>query len=471
MSIDLPPPPPAYVLTEPNTVSQTAGAQPVAAAPVTSQQAATDRSISQQDPSTGLGCNTHVVVASPAIPANQPHLLGDWGGIRTGLEDAGITPSVQYIAMPAWNVNGGTGSKTAYTAQLTFGGKFDLGKIAGIKGGSIQGLITNRHGSNVNQTAEIGLLQFPQAVWGAGQVWRLSQMFYLQKFGASELKVGRMSVGEDFGTAPCFFESLTFCGIVPGHISPQYWYNPPVSVWGARTRIADKLGYTQVGVYELNPDNLDPQRGFNLSMSGATGALIPVERAFTVKLGGDASRSGIYKIGIWHDTSVSNDLVRDIDGNYAALTGRPAARKRGRWGGYVVVRQQLHGPDADGAGAVNVNFSGVITDGRTNLIHSIFVAGITRTGLIAGRPKDEAGIAFARTHINGRLADVQQIQYDQGITDRVPQQSEYVAEITYSFAVHPALSIRPNVQFYLHPSGRNDRPTVVVFGASAFVTL
>lgn len=91
MSIDLPPPPPppAFVLTVPASVSQTAGAQPAAAAPVTSQQAATGASISQQDPSTGLGRNTHVVVASPAIPANQWHLLGDWGGIRTELEDAG----------------------------------------------------------------------------------------------------------------------------------------------------------------------------------------------------------------------------------------------------------------------------------------------------------------------------------------------------------------------------------------------
>lgn len=460
MPIDLPPHPPAIEAIAPDAPYAAVATQPTAAAPVRTREEASpapDRA--------------KVVLTIPAIPAAQPHLLGDWGGFRLALESVGITPSVQYIAMPAWNVNGGTGSKAAYTAQLTFGAKFDLDKIAGFKGGSIQGLITNRHGSNVNLTADIGLLQFPQAVWGAGQVWRLSQLFYLQKFGASELKVGRMSVGEDFGTAPCFFESLTFCGIVPGHISPQYWYNPPVSVWGARTRIADKLGYTQIGVYELNPDNLDPKNGFNLGMSGAKGALIPVERAFTVNLGGDPTRAGIYKVGVWHDTSISSDLVRDRDGNYASLTGKPAAQKRGRWGGYLVVRQQLHGPDADGAGAVNVNFSGVVTDGRTNLIRSILVAGITKTGMIPGRPKDEAGLAIARTRINGRLTNVQQIQYDRALTDRVPQRSEYVAELTYSIAMHPALSVRPNVQFYMHPGGRDDRRTVVVLGCSAFLTL
>ncbi|WP_367348537.1 carbohydrate porin [Sphingobium yanoikuyae] len=458
MPVDIPDTPPAFIAQAPET------------APTIPSILVLARNQDDTAPASHIPRRTPVAGATPSLPATLPHLLGDWGGIRTAMEKAGVTPSVQYIAMPAWNLTGGDHSKLAYTAQMTFGATIDLEKITGLEGGKLHGLITNRHGTNVNEDVHIGLLQFPQAVWGAGQVWRLSQLFYLQKIGAAELKLGRMSMGEDFGTAPCFFESLTFCGIVPGHVAPQYWYNPPVSVWGTRVRIKDDLGYTQIGAYELNSDNLNPEKGFNLSMSGAKGAIIPIERAFTVKLGGDAGRSGIYKIGIWHDTSVSNDLVRDVDGNYAALTGRPRASKRGRWGGYVVARQQLRAADADGAGAMTANFSGVITDGRTNLIRSIFVAGMTRTGLVPGRPKDEAGIAIARTHINGRLADVQAIQLEQGLTNRVPQRSEYVAELTYAIAVHPALSIRPNVQVYLHPSGRDDRGAVVLLGASAFVT-
>lgn len=410
------------------------------------------------------------VANAPSLPTTQPHLLGDWGGVRTALEAAGVTPSVQYIAMPAMNLTGGDRQTSAYTAQLTFGAKLDLDRIAGVKGGAFQALITNRHGTNINNDVNIGLLQFPQAVWGAGQIWRLSQLFYLQTVGKAEFKVGRMSMGEDFGSAPCFFESLMFCGIVPGHVSPQYWYNPPVSVWGSRVKIQDRWGYTQVGAYELNPDNLNPEKGFNLSFSGAKGAIIPVERAFTTKLGGDPKRSGIYKIGIWHDTSVSDDLVRDVNGGYAALSGLPHARQRGRWGAYAVARQQMTAPRADGSGALNLSFSAVLPDARTNLIRSIVVTGITWTGLIPSRPKDEIGLALGRTHINGRLAKVEALQQQAGMTARVPQRSEYVAELTYAIAVHPALSVRPNVQVYVHPSGRSDRGAVVLLGASAFVT-
>ncbi|MCC2976529.1 carbohydrate porin [Sphingomonas sp. PL-96] len=409
------------------------------------------------------------ITGAPPPPA--PHLLGDWGGVRTALEANGITPTIQYIAMPAWNVSGGTQERVEYAGQLTMGATADLDRIAGIQGGSFQLLVTNRHGRNLNATAGLEVLQQPQAIFGAGQIWRLSQLFYRQKLGKVEAKIGRMSIGEDFGTAPCFFESLYFCGIVPGHVTPNYWYNPPVSVWGARVKVEDGLGYTQVGVYERNPTNLREDRGFYLGTAGQTGALIPLERGFTVKLGGDARRPGIYKIGVWHDTSRSEDLVRDVDGGYAALSGLPLAQARGRWGGYFVARQQLTAPAADGSGVFNLFLSGTLTDGRTNLIRSILVAGGTWSGILRGRPKDEIGLAIGRTRINDRLTEVEARQRALGLTDRSPQRAEWAAELAYSIVVDPAFSLRPNLQLYHHPGGRTDRNTVAVLGLGAFVTL
>ncbi|MBB4858326.1 porin [Novosphingobium chloroacetimidivorans] len=408
------------------------------------------------------------VTGAPPPPA--PHLLGDWGGLRTALEERGVTPTLQYIAMPAWNVSGGTRKRVEYAAQFQVGASADLGRIAGIEGGSLQVLVTNRHGRNLTATAGLEVLQNPQAIFGAGQIWRLSQLFYRQRLGKAELKLGRMSIGEDFGTAPCFFESLYFCGIVPGHVTPDYWYNPPVSVWGARVRVEDGLGYTQVGLYERNPTNLREDRGFYLGTSGQTGALIPLERGFVVRLGGDARRTGTYKFGVWHDTSRSTDLVRDTGGGHAALSGLPLARQRGRWGAYFVARQQLTAAREDGSGVVNVFLSGTLTDARTNLIRSIAVAGATWSGIIPGRPRDEIGLAIGRTRINPRLTRVQGLQRDAGLTDRTPQRAEWAAELAYSIVVDPAFSLRPNLQLYRHPGGRSDRSTVTVLGLGAFAT-
>lgn len=409
------------------------------------------------------------ITGAPPPPA--PHLLGDWGGLRTTLEERGITPTVQYIAMPALNVQGGEEERAEYTAQLTVGARFDLERIAGLKGGAITGLVTNRHGRNLNATAGLNVLQQPQAVFGAGQIWRLSQLYYSQRFGPAELRIGRMSIGEEFGTAPCFFESLYFCGIVPGHISADYWYNPPVGVWGARLRVNDRLGYTQAGVYERNPTNLREDRGFYLGFSGQTGAILPVERGFRVRLAGDPRREGLIKIGLWHDTSVSNDRVRDVAGGNALVSGLPLASARGRWGGYVVARQQVIAPQSDGSGALNAFASATLTDGRTNLIRSIVVAGATFSGVVPGRPRDEIGFAFGRTRVNDRLTEAQEESRYAGLLAAGPQRGEIAAELTYSIVLHPALSVRPNVQVYLDPGGRSDRNDVVVLGLGVFATL
>lgn len=404
-------------------------------------------------------------------PPTAPHLLGDWGGLRPLLERRGITPTMQYIAMPAWNVRGGERERIEYTAQFTIGARFDLARIAGVSGGAVTGLGTNRHGRNLNATAGLGVLQQPQAVFGAGQIWRLSQLFYTQRLGQAELKIGRMSIGEEFGTAPCFFESLYFCGIVPGHISADYWYNPPVCVWGARMKVNDRLGYTQVAVYERNPTNLREDRGFYLGFKGQTGAIVPVERAFRVRLGGDAKREGWYKIGIWHDTSRSNDLILDATGADAAVSGLPRGSARGRWGGYVVARQQVIAARADGSGALNMFASATLTDGRTNLVRSILVAGVTYSGLVPGRAHDEIGFAIGRTRVNPRLTRVQEDRRAQGLGFDDPQYGEIATETSYSVALDPALSVRPNVQAYFNPGGRARRATVVVLGLGVFATL
>lgn len=409
--------------------------------------------------------------AQRSTPADTPHLLGDWGGLRTALEDIGITPSVQYIAMPAANVSGGTSSRTEYAAQLTLGANANLDKIAGIKGGSFQVLFTNRHGNNINATANLQVLQNPQAIWGAGQIWRLSQAFYRQRIGKVEFKIGRMSTGEEFGHAPCFFESLYFCGIVPGHVAFAYWFNPPVGVWAARVRVEDKLGYTQFAVYENNQRNLLTDHGFYLGTKGATGAILPVERGFTTRLGGDPHRSGLYKIGMWYDTSRTTDLALDAHGGYSALTGQPLAALRGRWGAYVVGRQTVIPARSDGSGALDVFFSGVLADARTNTIRSIVVGGAMLSGVIPGRPRDQIGLAIGRTRVNDRLTGLEELQLAAGTTTRTPQRVEWSSELAYSIAVAPSFSLRPNVQLYHHPGGRSDRADVVVLGVGAFLTL
>jgi porin len=400
---------------------------------------------------------------------SMPHFFGQWGGLLPRLAVAGIEPRIQYIWNPAYNVQGGDRSKLTLPGQFTVGAGVDLEKLVGLKDTRFQFLITNRRGDSISDDAGLGLLNNAQGIFGGGQIWRLSQLSLSKKFGRFELKAGRMSVAEDFGTGDCFFESLYFCGTAAGHVGNGYWYNPPTAVWGARVRRNDKDGYTQVGMFELNP--LNATRGFYLGFAGRTGFLLPVERGFSVHLHGNPRLAGLIRAGFWYDTSSSNDLVRDIDGGFSLVSGKPLALKRGRWGAYIAAKQQLVAPRPDGSGAVSMMFNAVEADPRTARNVNKVTVGVRASGLIPSRPKDELGVAIGRIRANGRLADA--LRASDLVTGKTtPQQhSEYAVEIDYSIAVAPGLSVRPNVQLYKNPGGRSDRTSVIILGTGLFLTL
>lgn len=403
-----------------------------------------------------------------SAPADQPHLLGDWAGVRTSLEDIGIKPTVSYIGFVAGNLNAGTSKQAQYAGQFGASLDFDMGRIAGIEGGTFRAAVTNRHGNNINDTNHLDLLQYPQGVFGAGQIWRLAGLWYQQKIGHAEIKLGKVSMGEDFGSTTCHFQSLYFCGVVPGHTSFNYWYNFPVTTWGGRVKVKDKLGYTMVGVYQRN-DNVFPQnKGFYMGFKGGRGAFVAVERGFEVKLGGDHRRSGTYKLGVFFDTSRSDNLVYDENGGFAQLSGEALARERGRASIYAVARQQILAPDSDGAGGLAAFAHFVSADRRTNKLINVITAGVTYAGLIPGRPKDEIGLAVGRSRVNRNFRALQEARNDVLGEELEPRSNEYAIEANYSIALMPGLSLRPNLQWYINPGGREGAKNVLVAGAGVF---
>jgi porin len=97
--------------------------------------------------------------------------------------------------------------------------------------------------------------------------------------------------------------------------------------------------------------------------------------------------------------------------------------------------------------------------------------GATYSGLIQGRPKDEIGLAVGRTRVNDRLGGLIEARRDEGETGLEKQHNEYAVEATYSIAVAPALTVRPNIQWYIDPAGYSSAANEVVLGTSVFVTM
>lgn len=389
---------------------------------------------------------------------------------RTRLKDRGIDLSLSYGSETAWNVRGGERERVRETGQFTFGATLDMETLAGIEGGTFQGTVTYRRGYDLGEKAGLGVLQQVQEVFGRGQTWRLTQFWYQQEFEGSgiDLKFGRLTMGEDFAAFSCEFMNLTFCGSQPGNIVGDYWFNWPVSQWAARLRVeAQNDLYVQAGVFEVNPKNLE--NDFTIGhFEGATGVLLPLEVGWTPALGANRL-PGTYKVGGWYNTAGGDDVFLDVNREPQPVTGAPPLSRSGRYGGYVMVQQQVTGraEEARTISGLTLFLNLTQADRKTSRIDNQVSAGLFYTGLLQARPEDVIGFAVGRTNVNARaerdLPGPRQRAEKPG--------AEYASELYYGFHVAEWLILQPNVQYIINPGGFDHNRDIVVFGLKANLVL
>src|SRR5215510_14053448 len=132
----------------------------------------------------------------------REHLLGDWYGTRTWLEDHGITPTLTFVTDSLGNPTGGTdqGFTTANNVGLDL--NFDLGKLAGLEGGSFLFSMSYRFGGSLSANYIHNVFTVQQ-VFG-GETFRVVNVAYLQKLldDRVEFRLGRIGTGDDFLVSP-----------------------------------------------------------------------------------------------------------------------------------------------------------------------------------------------------------------------------------------------------------------------------
>jgi carbohydrate-selective porin OprB len=165
-------------------------------------------------------------------------VTGDWGGWRTQLHNWGIDFNLDYYSEMAGNVSGGKdnfsgfkkgfGQSWAYADQFLLGLDLDFQKLVGWEGGSFRAYFTKRDGDSLSAYTNPAPLQQYQQIFGRGQTWRISDLWFKQKFANDvvEWKVGLIPVGEEFGNFYSYpFESLAFCAGTPGNLAGFSQFN------------------------------------------------------------------------------------------------------------------------------------------------------------------------------------------------------------------------------------------------------
>ena len=390
----------------------------------------------------GLSINsgTH---AQSAFAVDSPWMFGDWNGTRTELQTQGYSFNLGYTGEMATLLDAKKHSShgTEYADQFVLGSHFDLDKILGWQDTEAQIIITERNGHSLSQTSDAlnGHLSSTQEVWGRGQTWRLTNFWIKKQFlnQQLDLKVGRFGEGEDFNSFDCDFQNLALCGSQVGNWVGDQWFNWPVSQWAARLKyqFSPEL-FSQIGVYEYNPENLKRSQGFNLSTSGSDGVIVPIEMVWQPKIG-TQGKTGEYRLGYYYSSAAAAEIQNP----------NATSHKQGMW---VVAKQQLlqHAQDPHRGLTGFINLT--VHDDKTNNVDNMQNIGLIYTGVLDMRPQDEIALGFARIHLNDDL--------------NTGQEEEYNTELYYGLHATNWLTIRPNLQYIRHVGADKNGENVWVGG-------
>jgi porin len=378
----------------------------------------------------------------------RPYLFGDLG--RTRLKEMGIDLGLSLGNESVANLSGGDRKTGANAGQLWFGAKLDMGKLAGIPGGTVGLTIVDHFGDNLNSEAGIPALQLTNEVFGRGNILRLTELYYSQKLfdNRLELKGGRLPVGSDFFFGLCEFINLTFCGGQPGNIQGGYIYNWPVSQWGgvAHYNITKEVELS-VGVYDANPGYLTTSEPSTYFLPGAPGShpgagvLVPVELVYAPS----GPLNGTWRLGGWYDNASTIDgglpgIITTIPG-VGGIPDQNLGDQRGRYGIYESIVQRLTVDGPKGQGWYTF-LNTTVADHRTSYQDYEIAGGVKHTGTFASRPEDEVGFAVGTTHVNSAA-----LSPNAG-------GNEIPIEAWYGWQATGWMNLKFDAQYVMNPGGR-----------------
>ncbi|ACB96429.1 carbohydrate porin [Beijerinckia indica] len=410
------------------------------------------------------------VAVSPAPPVPEHDwALGTWGGVRSDLYRKGIDFQFVWVSEVAYNMTGGAENRIAQAGQLNLGVTFDLEKLFGDPGAIFQMTFDKREGRNLNHDAGLDMLVQPQEVYGRGDIWRLTQFWYDQKFanGVIDWKIGKMAVSEDITQYPCVFMNLSFCGSAPGRgLAGNYFFNYPIGQWGTRVRFNAPEAYFTLAAYQMNPNVLKQSYGVNFDFSGGNGVLLPIEFGWLPAFDG-GRLPGVYQFTAWYGSQQAQNVVALNYPNLVPLSDLPVG---GRWGVSFQMSQQLtHPSDDHPKQGLSLIGSMVMLDRATSTLNNQETIGLVYHGPFENRQGDEIAIAWGRTEVNSRLTNAAILSNVLVPGSAVVRRAEYPLEIYYNFHAYNGIDVRPNFQWIHCPGGICNKPDVAILGVKTVI--
>lgn len=383
------------------------------------------------------------------------HLLGDWGGIRSELEDSGITPGLILVTDLAGNPSGGRSQGVTAPTSVELSLIFDLDKIFGLNGGSIFTSFSERWGRSLSADY-IGNVFSSQQIYGF-QTYRVIDVSYQQKLlnDLIELRIGRFATTDDFQVSAynAGFVSNAFCGNPFGILLDAPGMTAYTGTWAALVKVnPTPRSYVMAAVYNGDPGiRANAHHGLDLSLNGPAFSIM--EAGYQVNgLPGDSQLLGNYKLGAWYDASTLSDF-------------QSGAARNGSWGLYAMFDQVLvpFGSPGSNSGFGIFGSITVAPESHIQQLPFFFTAGFAARGMFENRPRDTIELGVAAGYFSNDLGHARQMGELPGPPGG--QDYEKVAELTYRFDLNGgAFFVQPDVQYIVHPGGSGDIKNATVLG-------
>jgi porin len=378
------------------------------------------------------------------------YLLGDLCGSRRQLFDRGIAFEPYLILDISKVAFGGLNTRDAsFRERFNFPVELDMDKLAGIEGGTFTAIYQFQGGGNASHM-QVGDAQNFSFATDADNRSQLGQLWYQQKFfdDTFRLRLGKLEGNADFDVLDNVqefmnnsFQTSPTLGLLPSFpdtgMGIQLFYEPKNDFYAGAGLFDGSIAHgVRLGEYGV-ADFLD--RADNLFLIGEIG------QRYKLNVG-TRHFPGKIALGGWYSTDP-----------FTPLNG--AGRVSGTGGAYLLFDQLLWKPfrqrpvpaGPPGAtpdfrpeeetypGGIAISASASWADPLVNRIDGNALLGASWVGSIPGRPIDELGLGATMAH------------FSPGADTR--ENYELSLETFYRVRFTQSLSLKPDLQYIVHPSG------------------
>jgi porin len=385
-------------------------------------------------------------------------LTQDWAGFRTELNKLGISPTVSYTADLMGNVTGGQSRGFTYAGTLQAAIFWDLGKLIRLPGLAFNIGAAWSTGKNLSANY-IGNSFTIQNAYGSpdngtnnlmlGEVYLQQQLFN----NSLMITAGRLAPSSSFATMPVLGNYVNGgINANPGALGINdvtFASHPPAVQWGAQAifNITPAV-QAAVGVFNNNPNSAGGAKG-GLDFTFQEGnrgvfSVVQVNYLFN-HAEGDTGLPGQYTLGGSYNSNRFSSLRNEN------------ASESGTYNVYGLFQQMIY-RDGDTSSQKGLTVWGetvLAPKSSVNTMPYFVGGGLSYQGLIPQRENDfvSAGLIYG------------------SFSRFIPHTTaETVIEVNYQITLKRWLSIMPDMQYVIRPSGNSAIRNAFVLGTEVTIS-